>query len=477
MKICLIAEGSYPYVTGGVSSWINQLVLNIPEHEFQVIAITPDSSKRAQYKYKLPANLTLLHDVFLDELSNHGRQRRRRFNMTAEEANVVRGFLIGRVPDWQSLFTVFRNWGESGVQAMDILMSKDYFDLVRELGETKYAQLSFTQVYWTLHSMFLLVFSLLLLNYPPAGIYHAVSTGYAGIVGAFAAYSHSAGYILTEHGIYTREREEEIIKADWVHGFLKNIWIDYFKILSDCAYANASQVITLFERNSEIQKELGCPSEKTRVIHNGIKPNQFEPIAMAIRERTQRQEIKIGAIIRVVPVKDIKSMLLAFSIVSRKLPQASFYIMGPTEEDPDYFQECQHYKDYLNLHNAVFTGTVDIRSYLKDMDLLVLTSISEGQPLAILEGLASTLPFVATDVGDCRMMITGQHDSFGPAGRVVPIMDVTAIAEAILDLAENETMRRHMGEAGSQRVQAFYAFDDFISSYREIYQKGDWGYI
>ncbi len=66
MKICLIAEGSYPYITGGVSSWINQLIRSMPEYEFVLIAINPDSTRRGQYRYELPDNLVNIYELFLD---------------------------------------------------------------------------------------------------------------------------------------------------------------------------------------------------------------------------------------------------------------------------------------------------------------------------------------------------------------------------------------------------------------------------
>ena len=92
---------------------------------------------------------------------------------------------------------------------------------------------------------------------PEADIYHSLSTGYSGIIGSFAKYKLSKPFILTEHGIYTREREEEIIKSGWLKGCFKDIWINYFYSLSKCAYDMANNVITLFERNKDIEVELG----------------------------------------------------------------------------------------------------------------------------------------------------------------------------------------------------------------------------
>ena len=314
-------------------------------------------------------------------------------------------------------------------------------------------------------------FSLLFIKYPEADIYHPVSTGYAGLVGAYAATLNQGALLITEHGIYTREREEEIIKADWVQGYLKNMWIDYFYMLSHCAYENADQIVTLFEKNREIEIEIGCPAHKTSVIHNGIEIDRYAEVAQAVENRKHPKPVRVGAIIRVVPIKDIITMLQAFAIVCHNLPDVEFVIIGPFEEDLEYYNECINYKNLLKLDRVTFTGTVQIRDYLKNIDLLVLTSISEGQPLAILEGLACKLPFVTTNVGDCEAIISGQNDDFGPAGRVYPIMDAAGIAHGVIELCENEKLRKAMGESGFFRVARSYTYNSFIEGYEKIYQK------
>lgn len=75
-------------------------------------------------------------------------------------------------------------------------------------------------------------------------------------------------------------------------------------------------------------------------------------------------------------------------------------------------------------------------------------SISEGQPLTILESYAAHKPVIATDVGNCYGLIYGESDDFGAAGIVTHIMNIEEIAQAMLDMAANEKMRLEMGETG-----------------------------
>lgn len=58
MKVCIVAEGCYPYVVGGVSGWINSLIRSFPNVEFILLAIVANRSFRGKFVYELPENLT-----------------------------------------------------------------------------------------------------------------------------------------------------------------------------------------------------------------------------------------------------------------------------------------------------------------------------------------------------------------------------------------------------------------------------------
>jgi len=471
MKICLVAEGSYPYVSGGVSSWIQQLMTNMPEHEFVIIAISPDSTKQSTYKYGPPENLVEIYDVYIDQLLASQGRWNKNIHMSPQEVELIGGLLKSEVSEWEGVFDGFSRMAFNGISAGDIFSSKVFYNLIQEVYAKCFTHVSFTEMLWTMRSMYITLFSLLLKKYPKADIYHSVSTGYSGMVAAYASYTNKSGFVLTEHGIYTREREEEIIKADWVKGDFKSIWIDYFDCLSSAAYQCADSVISLFPKNKDIQINLGCDEKKIKIIHNGIKVESFNKIRQMVSERSEKEVANVGAVVRVVPIKDIKTMLQAFSYVSKRFPDIKFTIMGPTNEDEEYYEECLEYKDYLNLDNVIFTGKVNITDYLGKMDMLVLTSISEGQPLSILEGMACALPFVSTNVGDCETLAKGDMDKYGLAGKIANVMDYVAIANGIIELNQDYNKRRRLGENGYQRIKKLYSADTFIQGYKDLYTK------
>lgn len=466
MKVCIIAEGSYPFITGGVSSWIHSLFQWMPEHKFSVYAIGAQGKMKNQFKYTFPANVDQVHQTFLDVYLEEEAKWGKRYHLSNEERETMVALLTGEGIDWERLFSFFQSNRLRSVS--EFLTSKDFFDIVQIVCERKYTEVPFTEMFWTVRSMVLPLFILIKDSIPSADLYHSVSTGYAGVIGGLAKYLYKKPLLLTEHGIYTREREEEIIKSSWVKSYFKDLWIDHFYALSSCVYEYADEVVTLFQRNKQIQIELGCQPEKISVIPNGIHVESYRNLPAKDRNTGK---IYIGAIVRVVPIKDIKTMLQSFSIVREQFPNVEFYIFGSTDEDEEYFDECLQLVNSLGLKEVTFTGNVNLKEYIGKMDILVLTSISEGMPLAVLEGFASGKPFVTTDVGCCKELVYGHGDTFGQAGYVLPVMHYEEIAEALLKLCRNEDARLEMGRNGQDRVSTYYTRDIFITGYKSLYQK------
>ena len=104
---------------------------------------------------------------------------------------------------------------------------------------------------------------------------------------------------------------------------------------------------------------------------------------------------------------------------------------------------------------------------------MALTSISEAQPLVMLEAYAAGVPCVATDVGSCRELIEGYSEedkALGHAGAVVNIADPLATAEECLKLLGNPELWNKAQQAGLARVTSFYTEQLMYDRYREMYQ-------
>src|SRR4029077_1168508 len=114
-------------------------------------------------------------------------------------------------------------------------------------------------------------------------------------------------------------------------------------------------------------------------------------------------EFRIGFVGRVVPIKDVKTFIRAVKIVVTAHPGARAVIAGPGDEDPAYLAECQALTATLGVAERVeFTGRVDVKTIYPRVDVLVLTSISEGLPLVILEAAAARIPGVSPAAGGAR---------------------------------------------------------------------------
>ena len=247
---------------------------------------------------------------------------------------------------------------------------------------------------------------------PKAQVYHAISTGYGGLLACLGGCMHHAPVLLTEHGIYTREREEEIIRAEWVVPSFKNRWIRFFYMLSEEIYRRAYRVTSLFTNARRTQIEMGCAAEKCIVIPNGVQYERFYQIPLKPKD----DWVDIGAVVRLAPIKDVKTMIYAFFELSARQKKCAAAHYGGAD-DEEYARECYALVEQLELKNLIFTGRVNVVEYMQKLDFTILTSISEGQPLSVLESLAARRPCVTTEVGCCRELLEGAPgDTFGTAG-------------------------------------------------------------
>lgn len=471
MRICLILEGSYPYVRGGVSTWADEYIKAMPQHEFILWIIGAKEENRGNFKYEIPENVVEIREVFLDDALRvpPPSKRRRSLPFTREEIHEHRRLFNFEFPDLRVLARVYQ---EKKINVHSFLMSEIFLKDILTLCQQKYPFIPMTEFFHALRSMFIPILYMISQEVPEADVYHAVSTGYAGLLGSVATVVKEKPFILTEHGIYTREREEEIIRAGWVSSYFKPRWIQLFNLLAQIAYEHAASITSLFQRASETQAELGSRIEKLKVIRNGIQTERFA----GIPPKGESHYIDIGAVVRFHPIKDIKTMIYGFYELKRTFPSARLHILGGIE-DENYYSECKELIQMLKVPDIIIPGNVNIVEYMEGLDFTILTSISEGQPLSVLESLAAQRPCVTTDVGCCRELLEGfKGDELGAAGFVVPPMHPEKLAERMEQLCRDANLRKRMGEVGKERVQKYYRRMDMIDNYLRNYEEvlGQW---
>ncbi|MDO5294280.1 MAG: GT4 family glycosyltransferase PelF [bacterium] len=464
MRVCLILEGSYPYVHGGVSSWTNQYIQAMPDTEFVLWCIGAKAENKGVYKFELPPNVVEVHEVFLDDAlrMKPDQNSKKRIELTKREKDEMEKLFACNYLDWDVLFELFQT---KKVNPVDLLMSADFLDLIVGICKHKFPYISFVEFFHTIRSMMLPELYLLTTEVPEADIYHATATGYSGLLGSLGKWKNNKPFIVTEHGIYTREREEELLRANWVLPYFRQMWIDLFYTFSDCAYTHADKVTALFHRANLIQQEIGCDPRKQLAIGNGVHYNRF----CNIKEKTPNGYIDIGAVVRIAKIKDIKTMIYAFSEVKAEVSNARLHILGDVD-DEEYNQECKLLIEQLQVKDIIFTGVVNVIEYMEKLDFTILTSISEGQPLSVLESFAAGRAAVTTDVGCCRDLLEGEpEDTLGAAGICVPPMHKDSLAAAMVLLCQEEGMRKKMEHVAKERVKRYFTHEISMDKYRKLY--------
>ncbi|MNX32283.1 D-inositol 3-phosphate glycosyltransferase [compost metagenome] len=480
--VCFVVEGSYPYVTGGVASWVHQLITNMPDIRFSLLTLLPDASSNWVDKYEVPANVVSRKNVYLfGKMDDDGVRREASRGLVEAVTSLHDAPPESRCPYFRTVESLMRASGQS---ATSLLTARSSWRVMQELYKKRQRRVSFLDYFWTWRSIHGPMFRLLEAELPEAAVYHPVSTGYAGFLAGVAKLRHGAGVVLTEHGLYTREREIEIANAEWIYRdpgegtayapyepFFKGWWSNQYRFLGQLSYDLSDVIVTLHEANKKLQIQAGAPASKMQVVPNGIHPSAFEKAR--VRRDWGDRPFRVGLIGRVVPIKDVKTYLRAIQIVAQTVPVEA-YVLGPTEEDPAYHAECMELVKALKLESTVtFTGKVSLSDWLPKLDLNVLTSVSESQPLVILEASASGIPTVSTDVGACREMLEGKPGDdalLGPSGMVTPVVSPGATAAAIIALARNPERHAEMAQAGIRRVEGFYRQEAVFDTYRALYR-------
>lgn len=468
LRICLILEGTYPYVRGGVSAWTHQLIQQLPDIDFFLLTLSPKANQSPAYP--LPPNVVGSRDVVLqaatDELAS-----RKRFDANGRLEQI--GALLGddAHPEVKALLRDLhaaaelnpmrgRSSGRRPARYAD--MRRFWADILQRYRvENPYYPLG--EYFWTWFNTRAMLLSLLQIDIPPAHVYHALCTGYAGFVGAICRAVTGRPLVLTEHGIYHRERAIEIESSTALRGHQRDQWTSTFYALSRLTYGTADQIITLFEANRALELRFGAPPERSRVIPNGIDLPFFRAV-----QRSPRPGFHVGLVGRIVPIKDVKTFIVAARGVLEEIPDAHFHLIGPLDEAPEYVRECEDLVAAFGMEErVVFTGQQDVRDYYAFLNVVVLSSLSEAQPLVLLEALAAGVPAVATRVGDVSGLLT-EDDRF-----IALPKDAEGLARRIVNIRANHDSVMEWVQSRQEALDTVYNRAVVFASYGELYQS--WG--
>lgn len=460
IRVCLVLEGTYPYVRGGVSSWAHQLIASLPEFDFILLTLSPKKGQNAVYD--IPPNVIALQDHVLQN--------------TGFELNLLDTELIGRrlgvlrkliaprsgdnvdtlLSELELVSAIPRRRTRRWKRAID-----EFWNSLLDGYLTENPYYGLGEFYWTWYNSRVTLLRLLEFQMPEADIYHSLCTGYAGFIASIHRAETGTPLMLTEHGIYHRERLIEIEATSELRGRQRDQWSGMFLALSRISYRVSDLTITLFEANRAMELAMGTPPERSMVIPNGIDVERFGGVV-----RAPRPGLHVGLVGRVVPIKDIKTFLVACRIVAEDVPEVEFHVIGPVDESPDYYQECVEMAGAFGLLDRLhFTGSVNVLEYYAFLDVLVLSSLSEAQPLVILEGVAAGVPAISTRVGDVPDLLT--HDE----RLIATPKDAEGIAGRIIGFLRNREAFDQWVAERQEAVRTIYNRDRIFGRYGELYRE------
>ena len=202
--------------------------------------------------------------------------------------------------------------------------------------------------------------------------------------------------------------------------------------------------------SDEVKQRLlkaGVREDKIHLIRNGIDLRPFDNTSPSLPNA-------VG--------EDI--FLHAAAHVLAEFPSTNFVVVG---EGPDR-DKLESLIDSLKLGQSVamLGRREDMPSVYASLDIMVSASRQEGLPMAILEGMASSLPIIATPVGDVPAMVRD-----GQTGVMVPPENAASLAAAIVSLLRDPTRRERLGNAARKLIEDEFSADRMTADYLRVYQE------
>jgi polysaccharide biosynthesis protein PelF len=467
-RVLMTTEGTYPYAVGGVSSWCDTVIGGLDQVDWEILPIV-GGGKLLRQVFEIPPNARLLRSIELwseDSAPRRGRRRRRRKAEPALASQLVRGLMPweGDLDQLTAAFVRCRrhpqavrrefrarySWQEFLLALDDVLEETSDQSMRAPVYDAIEAARLYQTLYWVARTA--------AVPTPKCDLLHVTAAGWAAIPAITHKALHGTPILLTEHGVYVREAYLASVRDANASPAQRHISTRLALGLTRASYAKVDLIAPVTEANAEWERCLGVPAKKIRVIPNGINPPRES-------ERTDPPNChKVIAMGRIDPLKDVQTMLMVANEVTRRMPEARFEYWGPaTAGQETYARACEQMRQQLGLGERFrFMGrTNDPHSVIRGGDVVLMTSISEAMPMALLEAMAQSRPIVATSVGGVPGVIRGCGITAAPG-------DVHGISSAIVTVLRNPELGATLGRRGFERLHRRYSLERCVQSYREL---------
>ena len=510
VDVAIVMESTYPYLKGGVSAVVHDIITGNPDLTFGIIHITWDSHSPLKDLYGMPDNVAWVKVLYLsmeehqeDFLRARPRDLRMNRRQRRELSRRILGALLALAQDGQteplwdliseglSASRRYPVWAILGTREF----MEAYHDMMPDLG------MSMTDIFWCLRDFFSLAYAVLAEPVPRAQVYHAHTTGYAMLLGVNAAREHGTKVLLTEHNLYVRDTVNTLLErrldlnvrlTDYrtfdVTG-RERMWMAWWLEMGRLCYPYAYASTYLYPRAITEANELGGDAGRAIVIPNGIVTSEFDAsyaarlaaIEEIKKEGADKHLWKLVYIARVVPIKGLLDMIDSVRLMVDRGLNIHLDVCGPTEHMPSYFEQCLTRIVEQGLESVItIRGTVKVRELLPEFDLFVLPSYNEGLPVVSLETMGAGIPTVSTDVGAVRsvvedLIVTDDGQTWDPCGIIIEPGDPTVMADKVQEVISDVDLYERLSLNARGRVEAAYDLVKVNASYNTIYRQGGAG--
>lgn len=507
VDLAIVAESTYPYVRGGVSAVIHDIVQANPDRSVGIIHIAWDSNCPTETAYPLPPNVRWVYPVFLSmnehiqdfkklPMSSLGLAASQRYQLAEQVFAALDALVVGDPEPMWHLYDQAMNPRTMRYSLWPLLATQEFMSLA--LDRFAAIGMPFTDLFWLLREFFSLACAISGADYPSADVYHSHTTGYAGLLAAMAARQNGGRVLLTEHNLYTRDtinclldrNMSTVVSArDWrVDTDVEpeqRCWMAWYTEIGRLTYKAADYITYLYPTAIGEAAGLGSTVDKASIVPNGMLLDKFESARARFVERrsdtpqsSSERQWRLAYCARLVPIKGLLDLISAVSeLVRSGVCNFTLDVMGHADETPDYAEQCYERAGELGLEDYVhFLGNRNMADVLGDFDMLVLPSYNEGQPMVVLEAMTVGLPIIGTPVGGMEQLVVSPLDeaadsSPGPCGVLVQPADATALAEALRSLMTDHELYESFSKNSRSRVSQYFELDKAMGAYRRIYSQ------
>ena len=469
MRIALVTEGTYPVRTGGVSTWCDQLLQGLPEHTWTVVGLTATSAERPVWTVPASVKSVVLHPLWGPQPP---AARRRRGGSNPHGAVQRALFLLwdaALAPDQEEAVDQAR-----GALRALVELSRDarLASLLAVRGSTSALLSAWSRrcsglpplsVAAAVAAATIVDRTLAAVDapVPRVDLVHAGGNGAAALVGLAARWRHGTPMVLSEHGVYLRERY--LALNDGTRSWAERRAVTaVLRRASEVAYREAEHVLPVSDFNSRWAQRLGADASRVITIRNGVQSDLYDPVGEEPAVPT------LSFVGRVDPLKDLHNLIRAFALVREKLPTVLLRIFGPVPEGNERYRDSvAALASQLGVQDGVtFEGpTNGSRSAIAAGSIVVLSSISEGLPFTVIEAMMCGRATVSTDVGGVSECLDDERR----AGAIVPARDPQAFADACVLLLTDNERRWAMAAAARRHAMSTATLDRALLAYRAAY--------